>query len=154
MSGTAFDGLLRAVRALVPETGEPHVAADTIPTARGSYLLALELEAPLAVTIGKRAVDLAPGLYVYSGSARGPGGLRARLGRHLRGDGKSRWHIDQVTALASRRAGFASIALTECDLIGRLSQAADFSTPIAGFGSSDCTVCASHFLRFRPIAGG
>ncbi|MFL5280923.1 MAG: DUF123 domain-containing protein [Rhodopila sp.] len=30
------------------------------------------------------AASLLPGRYLYAGSARGPGGMRARLDRHLR----------------------------------------------------------------------
>ncbi|HYA22015.1 MAG TPA: DUF123 domain-containing protein [Thermoproteota archaeon] len=42
-----------------------------------------------------------PGLYLYVGSARGPGGLRARVARHLRRDKVRKWHIDYLTASSS-----------------------------------------------------
>ena len=48
---------------------------------------------------------LAPGCYVYAGSARGPGGIRARVRRHLRPDKTPHWHIDQVTAYAKLPLG-------------------------------------------------
>ncbi len=53
----------------------------------GAYLLLIDLAAPLALAIPRLGVaTLAPGRYVYGGSAYGPGGLRARIGRHLRAD--------------------------------------------------------------------
>jgi Uri superfamily endonuclease len=36
------------------------------------------------------------GWYVYSGSALGPGGLAARLGRHARTHKTPHWHIDYL----------------------------------------------------------
>lgn len=41
------------------------------------------------------ARDFAAGCYLYVGSAFGPGGLRARLGRHAVG-GRPRWHVDHL----------------------------------------------------------
>ena len=154
MSGTALDGLAEAIRALVPESGELHRSAEMLLSDPGGYLLLLDLQTQLAARIGNRPVDLPAGLYIYAGSARGPGGVRARLGRHLRGDGKKRWHIDQVTAHANGRAGFDYSGLTECELIERLWGSGFFRLPAAGFGSSDCRTCKSHFLQFVPGGSG
>jgi Uri superfamily endonuclease len=33
---------------------------------------------------GRAAIDLPAGRYLYCGSAKGPGGLKARLSRHFR----------------------------------------------------------------------
>jgi Uri superfamily endonuclease len=148
-SGKALDGLTEAIRNLIPDAGILHRSSETLASDRGSYLLLLQLRAPLTVKLGKREADLPQGLYAYAGSARGPGGLKARLGRHLRGDGQIRWHIDQITARAGSRAGLAFRDLTECDLTSKLLESSDFSVPIQGFGSSDCTICASHLMRFR-----
>ncbi|UUX48550.1 DUF123 domain-containing protein [Nisaea acidiphila] len=153
MSGTALDGLAEAIRALVPECGDLHQSPESLRSDPGSYLLLLHLPAPLAATVRDRPADLPAGFYVYAGSARGPGGISARLGRHLRGDGKQRWHIDQVTARADQRAGFDFSEMTECDLIGRLTADGAFSPPVAGFGSSDCGTCKAHFLRYAPSSG-
>jgi hypothetical protein len=57
----------------------------TIRVPLGGYLLAIDLSEPVAVSIcGKPSALLAPGLYLYCGSAKGPGGLRARLAHHMR----------------------------------------------------------------------
>src|SRR3974390_3854318 len=72
-------------------------AADS-PPLPGAYVLAVELAAPLAVTFPNRpTATLGPGHYLYCGSAQGPGGLRARLSRHMRRGKTVRWHIDRLT---------------------------------------------------------
>jgi Uri superfamily endonuclease len=149
VSGTALDGLLEAVRTRVPDTGIVHRTDETLDSDPGSYLLLLRLRSPLLVRIGKRESRLPSGLYVYSGSAKGLGGLKARLGRHLRGNGQLRWHIDQITAHADDRAGLAFRSLTECDLTARLLECSSFCVPVPGFGSSDCSTCSSHLIRFQ-----
>ncbi len=40
------------------------------------------------------------GVYLYSGSARGLGGLSSRLQRHLLGSSKKHWHIDYLRHVA------------------------------------------------------
>lgn len=152
--GTALDGLIKAVRTLIPDAGIVHCSGDTISPDSGSYLLLIELSTPLSVQIGKREAGLPAGLYVYAGSARGPGGLKGRLGRHLRADGRKRWHIDQITARADRRAGFAFRTVSECDLTRRLLESGDFTAPVEGFGSSDCRNCPSHLVQFRTALKG
>jgi len=63
-----------------PVSGEP-----------GAYILSIDLAVPLALDIPKfGAATLAPGRYAYCGSAYGPGGLRARIARHLRRDKSKR----------------------------------------------------------------
>jgi len=41
-------------------------------------------------------VDFLSGIYCYCGSACGPGGLYARLKRHLDGHIKKHWHFDYL----------------------------------------------------------
>ncbi len=120
-------------------------AADA-PSTPGAYALALRLDAPLDVRIGKISATLPAGDYLYCGSARGPGGLRARLSRHLRPQKRAHWHVDQITAVASLLGAFVEEQGDECALNAAL---ADLPIPIAGFGSSDCRRCAAH-LRFLP----
>ena len=89
---------------------------------------------------------LDPGLYVYAGSAFGPGGIRARVGRHLRMDKKPHWHIDQL----SNRVACIDVKSypggRECALVADLL-AAGATVPVPGFGSSDCRDCAAHLVR-------
>jgi Uri superfamily endonuclease len=112
----------------------------------GAYALWLRLGAPLTATAGKIVATLEPGDYLYCGSARGPGGLRARLARHMRPQKRAHWHIDQLTSAARILGAFIDEAGDECALNAALDR---LPTPIAGFGSSDCRRCAAH-LRFWP----
>lgn len=121
-------------------------SAVSAPAALGSYALWLRLEGPLEVQAGKRKGLLPAGDYLYCGSARGSGGLRARLARHMRKNKRVHWHIDQLTAAASLLGAFVEEQGDECALNAAL---ADLPIPIAGFGSSDCRRCAAH-LRFWP----
>jgi len=57
----------------------------------GTYALILVAEEQQSAEIGKLgALDVQPGFYVYVGSARGPGGLKARIARHTRSEKKVR----------------------------------------------------------------
>lgn len=73
-----------------------------LPGAGGTYALGLALAGEVQVTVGALGQGtFPPGLYLYVGSAWGPGGLAARVGRHIRGDGKPRWHIDALRRRAT-----------------------------------------------------
>ncbi len=71
------------------------------PAEPGDYVLVWWLaETWPDVPVGRLGtVDLAHGTWVYVGSARGPGGLRARIARHQRPDKPRHWHIDHLTAV-------------------------------------------------------
>ncbi len=83
---------------------------------------------------------LAPGFYVYTGSARR--GLEARIARHLRKYKPVRWHIDYVLeARQVRIVGVRRTRLAEC----RLNALTRGRTPVEGFGASDCrSGCRAH----------
>ncbi|TLG75625.1 GIY-YIG nuclease family protein [Methylocystis sp. B8] len=122
------------------------VSAFDVAAAPGAYALWLRLEAPLDVRVGKISATLPAGNYLYCGSARGPGGLRARLSRHMRPQKRAHWHIDQLTAVASVLGAFVQEDGDECAFNAALG---DLPIPVAGFGSSDCRRCAAH-LRLWP----
>lgn len=122
--------------------------ASEAPPAPGAYALWLRLDAPLRAKAGRRHATLAAGDYLYCGSAQGPGGLRARLARHLRPRKSAHWHIDQLTAVGRPLGAFVRPGGSECALNAAL---AAFPVPLPGFGSSDCPRCASH-LQFFPAA--
>jgi len=87
-----------------------------------------------------------PGTYLDLGSAYGPGGLPARLRRHLRADKRPHWHVDHLTTAGTVVRVFALLNGRECDLVEFALQVPAIHAPIAGFGSSDCRRCASHLL--------
>lgn len=116
------------------------------PVSPGAYVLWLRLDAPLTATAGKIVARLEPGDYLYCGSARGPGGLRARLARHMRRDKRAHWHVDQLTLAGNVLGAFIDEGGDECALNAALG---GFPIPLPGFGSSDCPRCAAH-LRLWP----
>lgn len=123
------------------------LVADALPTAVGAYVLTVDLAAALPLRLGRQPPTIMPaGRYVYCGSAYGPGGLRARLGRHLRRDKAVRWHIDRLTAAGRMVEAVAVPGGNECDLFAALSDCPDSRVPLPGFGSSDCRRCPAHLL--------
>lgn len=96
---------------------------------------------------GKAPVDLKAGRYVYAGSANGPGGIRARVGRHLKVAKKVRWHVDRLTTTAGVAAVVALPEARECRIVAFLREKHAAGVPIPGFGSSDCRVCESHLVK-------
>ncbi len=129
------------LRALFPE------AVIEPPKTPGAYLLLIALEQGLSCTIRKRTFTLTPGTYAYCGSAKGPGGIAARVARHLRRDKQPHWHIDQLTMAAHAISVLAFPGGSECALVARLTGGSGASIPVAGFGSSDCRHCPAHLLR-------
>lgn len=123
--------------------------ADFVPVMPGAYLILLRLDRPFAVDIPRldRHI-LPPGWYAYAGSARGSGGLRARIGRHLKTGKPVHWHIDRLTPAAAAIVALAYPAGEECALISALLSRGGFAVPIPGFGASDCRACVSHLLRW------
>jgi len=122
-----------------------------LPAAPGAYALWITLRAPLALPIPRlgRPV-LPPGRYVYCGSAGGPGGIRARVGRHLRPGKRARWHVDHLTGAGVVTAIVAVPEGDECRLAVALLDAPGTAVPVPGLGSSDCRVCAAHLLGVAP----
>ncbi len=133
-------------------TGTSHQPGeiDAIPAVGGAYVLTILLDYALTFETARSGkVALEPGRYAYCGSARGPGGLRARVARHFRNEKRPHWHVDRLTV---RAAGLAALAVPggdECDLVARLLQRKEFAIAVAGFGNTDCRSCDSHLLRFR-----
>jgi len=119
---------------------------DDVPSLPGAYVIAIELPENMMVTLsGRAAIDLSAGRYLYCGSAKGPGGLKARLSRHLRHGKSVRWHIDQLTERGNVVGSWIFPGGNECELVRGLSQ---LPVPIPGFGSSDCATCQSHLLNW------
>lgn len=118
------------------------------PAVPGTYVLWFSIPDTLTVEAGcLGAVTLPAGPLAYVGSARGPGGLRARLRRHLRPDKPRHWHIDYVTVVVPVVAIWFSTAAErlECVWAQRLIRQPGVTVPAAGFGASDCG-CVAHLL--------
>jgi Uri superfamily endonuclease len=141
-----------------------------IPSDSGSYALVLTAESTRRIHVGRLGqMDVLPGIYVYFGSAQGPGGLNSRLGRHLRAGGKAHWHIDffravtEVTAFCyiTEWENSSMAAPIECLWSQAISALPGAIVPAEGFGSSDCRAgCASHLIalskdiNFEPCMMG
>ena len=115
----------------------------------GAYVLLLILDRAVELPARLGGV-LSAGRYVYCGSARGPGGLRARVGRHLKKDKTIRWHVDRLTLAAASVRVWATLGPGECALRAALQDIAGVSVPVPGFGASDCAVCPAHLLALAP----
>ncbi len=139
---------------MVATAGGTDAIAD-LPALPGAYLLLFDLAAPLALgSVGRLGeVRLAPALYAYAGSAKGPGGLAARITRHLAPAKRTHWHIDRLTRLAPPKTVFVWPDGDECALVRRLESAAGVRFPVTGFGSSDCRACAAHLVALPRDAG-
>jgi len=130
---------------------------DAIPARPGAYGLEIVLDRPLAIETARLRGSLPAGAYAYAGSAHGPGGLRARIARHLKSEKRPHWHIDRLT-IAGRVTGIAfaenadGSTASECEIARALAALPDAAVPLAGFGSSDCRRCQAHLIR-QPGAG-
>jgi len=119
---------------------------DGLPAAGGAYALLIRLDRPLVLDIGAFAgAVLRRGLYAYCGSAYGPGGLRARVARHMRPGKTPHWHVDCLTAAGMVEDCAIRVGGRECDLVDDLA-ASGGRIVLPGFGSSDCRRCAAHLL--------
>ncbi len=116
-----------------------------LPACRGSYILVLMLagEASIPVLGGVR---LEPGVYAYVGSALGPGGLAARLRRHLEGPRRLHWHVDWLRS-RSEPAGYA-YCCTSARVEDRVADAcaSTLESGPRGFGASDSRAL-THLFR-------
>ncbi|MBN1641986.1 MAG: GIY-YIG nuclease family protein [Anaerolineae bacterium] len=116
----------------------------------------MRLEQDAALDVGRLGkVTVPEGWCFYAGSALGPGGLAARLGRHRRVDKRPHWHIDYLLCQATPVADWriASPARLECAWADALLQLPTASTPVRRFGASDCR-CRTHLVhvtRLPPV---
>jgi Uri superfamily endonuclease len=126
----------------------PAGALPEIPDGLGAYLLLIGLAQPVVLNASRFAgLEFPAGWYVYAGSAKGPGGLHARVARHLRRDKRAHWHVDHLTDDASVMP-LCFPGTDECSLMDALIAASAFTIPAPGFGSTDCRRCDSHLVRW------
>jgi len=129
------------------------VASNIIPNSVGTYILIVRLEEDRRIVIGSLGEILFPrGIYAYVGSAMGPGGLRARIMRHLRHEKRKFWHIDFLLGEASIIEVIIIPApeRLECRIARFLIERGVRYVP--RFGSSDCR-CPSHLFVVDCLEG-
>jgi len=120
---------------------------------QGAYILVLEINQPLELAVGSlKRIQLPAGVYAYVGSARK--GIAQRISRHKRlaeqKKGNIRWHIDYLLTYPEIRM-LGSIdfeGAEECSISHRIAALEGVSTPVPGFGSTDCRHgCKAHLYR-------
>ena len=117
------------------------VDAATAPREKGAYALLINSTRRCPSGRAETPRFCRPADYIYCGSAKGPGGLAARLARHMRREKLAHWHVDQLTRAGKTPGAWAVPGGDECALNAALSA---FPIPLKGFGSSDCPRCESH----------
>ncbi len=120
------------------------------PRQAGSYVLIMRLPEPVAIDVGQLGrFPFDRGWYAYAGSARGPGGLAARLDRHRRTEKPLHWHVDYLRAYASPVAVWYTVGeqRRECRWARGLLELPGARLPVPRFGASDCG-CPTHLLGY------
>ena len=126
-----------------------------IETGPGSYALCLLVEQTVQIQVGNAGVfDFLPGIYIYAGSAQGPGGVSARLNHHLHLAKSPHWHLDWLRPYAKIILGYFVLAeeRLECRWSKALSHLPGSRIPVAGFGASDCqNGCPAHLISLANV---
>jgi Uri superfamily endonuclease len=128
-----------------------------LPGTPGTYVLILHVPRSTNVRVGKLGVvTFRRGYYAYVGSAFGPGGLAARVERHVRTGVGTHWHIDYLRKIAQPVGVWLSAkgVRREHEWAKALQRAPWASNAVPRFGASDCK-CASHLLYLgRRVSKG
>ena len=122
----------------------------------GTYALVFKTQQTKKIIVGKLGtLKLQPGFYVYVGSAFGPGGLKARIGHHCRRSRRLHWHIDYLSKyLPPIEVWYTYDTFRQEHCWSEiLEHYRGSSTPLPGFGSSDCR-CISHLHLFSARPSG
>ena len=129
--------------------------SQELPKKGGGYAIILYVEKTIWINLFKKPIRIEPGFYVYVGSACGPGGLRARILRHLRRSKKVRWHIDKITSNVSARIVRVIYSdKVQGNLFERRVSSCLFSKGldyIERFGSSDDRENVSHLFYSKHL---
>lgn len=126
-----------------------------LPECPGIYVVIGSLPNQLRLELGAfRDHLMDPGIYCYCGSAKGPGGLNARVRRHLNKMTKKFWHFDYLKENLEIKEVWWRIGKDrkECEIAQILASFHNARIPIRGFGSSDCkNGCFSHLIYFEDM---
>lgn len=121
---------------------------NSVSMAKGAYVLQIRLKEDLQLDLASLKYPLLEtGLYLYCGSANGPGGIRARVKRHVKRDKKPHWHVDRLTIAYGVEAFCTFEGGCECDLVAHLLKQKFTHIPLIGLGSSDCKSCRAHLVE-------
>ena len=116
----------------------------------GTYALLLRCSVTHRLEIGRLGtLTTRQGVYVYVGSAFGPGGLSARVGYHYKVASRPRWHVDYLRSVTEVQGCWYTLDPRYrehewAEVLGALPGA---SIPRPCFGSSDWS-CPSHLYYF------
>ena len=122
----------------------------------GTYLLALWLGQAEMISVGRLGSHFFPeGWYLYVCSARGAGGVAARVGRHARHLGRNKrpfWHIDFLRERAAWAGAWAVHhgQPLECAWAAEMARLPGARIIVRGFGSSDCR-CPAHLVHLGTV---
>ncbi|RDD53373.1 MAG: GIY-YIG nuclease family protein [Candidatus Korarchaeota archaeon NZ13-K] len=114
---------------------------------KGSYALIMRSKGG-SLKIGSLGdFEVPEGTLVYVGSAYGPGGLMARVSRHLRRGKRLRWHVDYLTEseIVKVEEVLALPNVSEEELFCVLMMFGDPIIP--GFGCSDARGHLTHLFK-------
>ena len=131
-----------------------HEQLSCLSATRGSYALFLQLPEAICLAVGRLGTfNFHAGVYVYLGSANGPGGLRARLAHHARIAAHPHWHLDYFRPYARITGGLVEEGTwpgalpLECAWSQQLLRLPGVRPAAPGFGSADCrSGCPAHLL--------
>lgn len=118
----------------------------------GTYILLIELTEANPINVGKLGIHIfEPGYYLYVGSALN--GLVSRISRHMRSDKPCHWHIDYLTQVARVIGIFWTVGTknNECEWSSQIASSKISTSPVRGFGSSDCK-CRTHLYFFSRLS--
>jgi Uri superfamily endonuclease len=121
-----------------------------LPRLAATYVLILRLPRALTITIGRLGrFEFPAGWYCYAGSARGSGGLTARISRHRRATKVPHWHVDYLRAAAELVEIWYILGARkrECAWARAMANLPGASLPVPRFGASDCR-CPAHLVHF------
>lgn len=126
-----------------------------IPSSPGNYVIAAVLHNEKSLEFKVFGLCRLPaGAYFYCGSAHGPGGLKARVERHLRKGIKKFWHFDQLKDFIDIRQVWWQLDVlnNECGIAQFIATQEGVSIPMPGFGASDCrNGCQAHLLQHADM---
>ncbi|HUU79631.1 MAG TPA: GIY-YIG nuclease family protein [candidate division Zixibacteria bacterium] len=136
----------------------PKFNQNEIPLKSGSYVLFISLMKEVIIEIGSLGeIKFPKGIYLYIGSACGPGGLNKRVNRHLAENKKIFWHIDYLLQNSKTEImGFAWILSerkNECKIVEKIKNSliSNQFSQIKKFGSSDCN-CYGHLIFLKSLS--